>query len=117
MATKGVPLPSWEKFEDLAEFDFDAACAKRYELKKLISQAEAEIKQLDETIGAALTAVGVKSVEWKGRQVTQADGRSASRIIPAKLLENGVTAEQIEASTEPGKPYTYIQIKDMKVKE
>lgn len=118
MASKGVPLPKWDAFkETLEEFGFEDLCAERLELKQMKDTAEARMKEIDAILAPAMVAAGVKSVEWNGMAVIQADGRSASRIVPEKLLENGVTASQIEASTVPGHTYTYIQIKSIKGKE
>lgn len=73
--------------------------------------AEERLKWLGEQLTLALATSGVEKVRIRDGMVLKIGyGKSPSKIEPTLLLQNGVTVEQIQASTVQGKAYSFAQI-------
>jgi hypothetical protein len=75
---------------------------------------EEVIDNLNGEIGAMMDLAGVKSTQSGEWMVTLSDRTTPSRLIPEKLLDQGVPADVIAAATEPGRPYTSVMIRKAK---
>lgn len=107
-----VPVPTIEE-ADLSSFmssgrRADEVLAERQNLKQIIEESEAKIKELDNELGNALDLRNLKSVIWEDYLLIR---RGPSRPRPildtVMLLDAGVTPQQIQAGTRfgaPGKP-------------
>ena len=62
--TPQPPVPEWDEFDYLIQAEFDKKAARRVELKMLIEDQEAELKDLSLEIGAMLATANCKSVRF-----------------------------------------------------
>ena len=119
-AAAEMNLPAWDSVADLAEaqmetnngtYYFPDAIERRDVLKTEIEQMTAELKEINDQLLVAARASEITKVTlWAGMTFEIRNGRSASKLQPTKLLEQGVTIEQIQAATEEGTPYQYVQV-------
>src|SRR5215831_6987215 len=98
---KEPPTPEWSTNAYLVENDFQKLAARRAELKELKDQIEAEIKELDPQIGAMMATAELKSVRFGYHRFTLGYARKGGQLTKTRLLEAGVTPEQIERGTTP----------------
>jgi hypothetical protein len=103
-------VPEWKEVPELRQLHFGALVEKRTLLKDEIKFRESKVKELDEEIQAALAVSGVEKVIWEDRPVQIVESKSASKVVPEKLLLLGVPADTIAQATEPGKPYSYLLV-------
>lgn len=97
------------EYPDLVDCLPDMAVRYR-ELLDTIKPLEAEKKELGKDINALLDAVGVKAIRGDGWLATYVDGGNIERIVPERLLELGLTLEDIEAATERKPKAGYVQV-------
>lgn len=110
------PAKHITEYPDLVDCLPDMAIRVR-ELIALIKPLEEEKKDLNGQINALLSAVGVKSIRGDGWLATYVDGGVQERIVPERLLELGLTLEDIEAATERKPKAGYVQVTAQKAKE
>lgn len=124
-AAAEMNLPAWDSVNELAEseitatgidgevtiYAFPDAIERRAEIKTAMESLEKEMKEInDQLLVAARAAEVTKVTLWAGMTFELRSGRSASKLVATKLLEQGVTIEQITAATEEGTPYQYVQV-------
>lgn len=114
-------LPKLADVDELAEFQWELGAnqtitsmglvEKWAELKAREKQVEEDIKFYKPLLMAIVEMSGHEKLDvGKGRTLKIGRGSTPATINPTKLLEQGVTVEQIQAATEEGTPYTYPQI-------
>lgn len=96
---KEPPTPDWTTSRYLVDNGFDELAARRAALKELADQVKREIEELDPQIGAMLATADLKSVRFGYHRFTLGYSTSGGRLSKERLLEVGVTAEQIERAT------------------
>lgn len=111
-----VAVPEWDQLELLRLSEFGELAIKRHQKKQALVRLEAEIRELDDHLNPLLGAVGVGSVRVGNLTVKRVDSTSPSKLDKQLLLEHGVAADTIVACTVPGKPYSYVQTVEDKVK-
>jgi hypothetical protein len=90
------------------------------EIKKHADQLEKMAKLAKDWAGDQLLLALAMSehdrvrLDAEGTLLKVGNGRSASKIEPTKLLEQGVSVDQIKAATVEGKPYSFCQIVPVK---
>lgn len=113
-----APPPRYEAYPLLNSPEFNELVTEKATLDIQKKVAEERLKEIGPEIEAMLMGAGVDAVGWgEGFTVKIGRGRAADKIVPTRLLEAGVTVEQIAAATEEGKPYTFAQIVTPKVKK
>lgn len=98
---KKPPTPEWTESQYLVDNDFQTLAARRAELKELRDQIDKEIDELDPQIGAMIATADMKSVRFGYHRFTLGYSSHGGRLSKEKLLEAGVTPEQIERATTP----------------
>ena len=98
---KELPTPDWTTSPYLVDNNFETLAARRAELKELKDQIEAEIQELDPQIGAMIATADLKSVRFGYHRFTLGYSTQGGRLSKERLLEVGVTVEQIERATTP----------------
>ncbi len=84
---------------------------KKRTLDMVKKETEERLQWVGGQLMIAMAAAEVEKVKLQdGATLKIGYGRSADKIEPTKLLEQGVTVEQIKAATVEGKPYSYAQI-------
>lgn len=105
----GTPaLNEWSRYAELKELAFGRLCEQRQRLDDEIKFREVNKKLLDEQIEAALAVAGVEKVTWEDRPVQIVHKSGSTKIVAEKLLEAGVPASTIAASTVTGNGYSYL---------
>ncbi len=119
---KPEPLPV-DKVKKLPK-DYADLAAEYFDLTTIESNCKKRKDEIKEQLQIAqMTAKAERillphEVERDGQKVTirlvatLAEGRSADKIDPVKLLKNGVTSDIIQASTDRGKPYHYVTVRE-----
>lgn len=105
-------LQEFESVDDHWPGDFATLASRKRFLDVIIKTYEEEKKAIGEQLLLALAMAEVDRVklDTDGTILKVGHGRSASKIEPTKLLEQGVTVEQIKAATVEGVPYDFAQI-------
>jgi len=124
-AARDANTPAADTIEFLRDFEslernpnsdqtmtFTQLVEKKQELDAMEKLVEREKKWVGDQLLLALGCSGEERVKvLDGNYVLKVgNGRSASKIEPTKLLEQGVTVEQIQQATTEGKPYSFAQI-------
>jgi hypothetical protein len=114
--TKAATLESlgivaeWSEYKELKQMKFAELLEARTRIKDEIEFRKAKLDKLDEEIQVAMMVAGTEKVNWEDRPVQIVHSRSGSKIVAEKLLMNGVSADVIAESTEPGKEYSYLLV-------
>ena len=126
-AAAEMNLPAWDSVTDLAEaqitvndvvYDFADIIDVRDSLKAEIDRQTAELKEINDQLLVVARAAGIQKVKlWGSMTFELRNGRSASKLVATKLLEQGVTIDQIQAATEEGAAYQYVQVNKPKPKQ
>lgn len=96
---------------ELQEWGYKELLDAKIHLDEATKTMEEQKKWVSDQLKSALELVGKEAVKIRDGMVLKIGrGATASKIEPTKLLEQGVTVEQIQAATVPGKPYTFAQI-------
>lgn len=98
----------------LDQWRLDELVRQRQEAIEHRKALEEIVKNLSSEIGAMLDLAGIKTTQSGDWIVTLADRTSPSRLVPEKLLDLGVPADVIAEATEPGKPYTCVDVRRAK---
>jgi hypothetical protein len=137
-AAELAKIPMADDLDVLNEFESTEAVPEEFiELvfgrSTVVNSAVATFSQLVEIkrIADSMEKIAKTAKDWAGDQLLLAlamsehdrvrldaagtllkvgNGRSASKIEPTKLLEQGVSVDQIKAATVEGKPYSFAQI-------
>lgn len=96
---------------------FDRLVEEYRALAEMIRLQEDEKKQLGEKLMAHLADSEAKTVMSGELRVTIAQNPGRSSLSKELLLEHGVSAQVIAASTVAGKPYQYIVVSEPKAKK
>lgn len=124
-------VKGWEEVDALLEAEvvftmgdktltlpFNEAVSMKNELDRHKKQIESELKELGENLKLAMLGAEQQKVRlWDGMTFEVREGRSPSKLEPTKLLEQGVSIEQIQAATVDGTPYQYVLINRPKEKK
>ena len=105
------PVPEWTTSTFLVANDFERIAAKRIELKLRRDEIDHEIAELNLEIGAMLATANVKSVRFGFHRLTLSHATKGGKLSREKLLEAGVTIEQLERATslkEIGDPFVSV---------
>lgn len=118
--TAATDLPSYTEFELMAPkgkgrsqrpSDFERLVDEKIDLDRQKKIIEDRLKQIGPELEATLMAEGVERVAYRdGITVKIGKGRAPSKIVAAKLLEQGVAADIIAAATVDGAEYTFAQV-------
>ena len=110
-------VPEWSTLPELKQFrykpengkamTFSDLCDKLTNLQAEINFRELQKKELQKELELALASAGVEKVEWEDRPVMIVYSHGASTVDPHKLLEQGVSPDQIAAATVPGREFSY----------
>lgn len=98
---KEPPTPDWTTNEYLVQNDFDALAARRIELKDKRDAIDEELEELDPQLGAMIATTGLNSVRFGYHRFTLSYRTKGGTISKERLLEAGVTPEQLERATSP----------------
>ena len=98
---KEPPSPAWSTSPYLVDNEFDKLAARRIELKEQKDAIEREIAELDPQLGALIATADMKSVRFGYYRFTLGYGSSGGRLSKERLLELGVTPEQLAQATSP----------------
>lgn len=105
------PVPEWDTSDYLVRNAFERLAARRCELKEARDAVDKEIRELNLEIGAMLATAKLSSVRFGHYRLTLGFTWRGGQISKARLLEAGVTADQIERATsarEPGEAYVSV---------
>lgn len=105
-------ITGYETFDLLKESDFAEMVERKIAADKVKKEAEAELELVKGEIEAYMAAVDQTKVGFGRLVVERRSGTTASAISATKLLEQGVSVDQIAEATTPGRQYTFIQITD-----
>lgn len=107
--TERKTYPQWDSNQILVDLGVDNAMERYVQYKETIEHMEANKKELGMELEgyfkAAELSDGVRFGEYVFSPRTSTTG---SKIDATLLLENGVDADTIAASTVPGRQYTYM---------
>lgn len=109
--------PNWDRFPGIFPDDFPTTVARIAEITDLMKQLEEEKRSLAADVEAYIiaaeeTAVSVDFEDGGIRLVpTRVTSRTERRIKAEKLLERGVSTEDIDYATTGGTEYTYVQVR------
>ena len=105
-------VQDWSAYPILAFMGFEALVRERIDLKANMSLESARIAEIDDQLKPALCAAEATSVYYGEKLVMfkETDGRRM--LDKARLLLNGVTAEQIANSYKKSKGSSSITIQD-----
>lgn len=98
---KEPPTPDWTTSEYLVENEFEKFAARRVELKEQRDAIDRELEELDPQVGAMIATTGLSSVRFGYHRFTLGYSTSGGKISKERLLEAGVTPEQLERATSP----------------
>ena len=98
---KEPPTPDWSTSPYLIDNNFQALAARRAELADLKHSIDGEIAELDPQIGAMLATADLKSVRFGYHRFTLGYANAGGRLSKERLLEAGVTVEQLQKATTP----------------
>lgn len=108
-------ISTLQEFESVDE-TYPGTFLELVERKKYLDITIKEYKEENKAISdqllmaLAMTELDKVKLDMDGTILKIGNGRSPSRIIPTKLLEQGVTVDQIKAATVDGSPYSFAQI-------
>ena len=118
-------VPEADKIEVLRDFEaleanpvtgeemtFAQLVSRKHEIDKLEKDIASEKKWIGEQLLFALGMAEQERVKVLGGHwvLKVGYGRTASKIEPTKLVELGVSVEDIQAATKEGTPYSFAQI-------
>lgn len=95
------PTPDWTTSEYLKENEFDVLAARRVELKEARDAIDKELLELDPQLGALIATTGLKSVRFGLYRFTLGYSTKGGSLSKERLLEAGVTEQQLERGTTP----------------
>lgn len=101
-------VPAWTDFAQLKSLRFGVLCEKYQTLKDEVAFRKAKMDDLEAEIEAALIQAGTEKVAWEDRPVQIITKSGQKKIDGTKLLEQGVSPEQIVAATVEGEGYSYV---------
>lgn len=104
----------WTESQYLIDNDFETLAAERVRLKEEREALDARIYELNLEIGAMLATARVKSVAIGEHRFTLSYATTGGQLSRERLLEAGVTADQLARGTMPktvGKPYIRIEVR------
>lgn len=109
------PTPEWSESEYLIQNQFEQFAQRRVELKMIKDELEKELKDLDLQLSAMLATADMKSVRYGMHRLTLSYSTKGGKLDKTKLLENGVTVAQLEASITPKEPgASYMTVTEIK---
>lgn len=95
------PVRDWTDSEYLIVNNFADLAARRIELKHKQDHLQKEIEGLNLEIGAMLQTADIRSVRFGHHRLALGQSTTGGRLDKGKLLEQGVTAEQLARATSP----------------
>jgi hypothetical protein len=118
------PIPEWDSVPELKKWketialkngekknlDFHDLVMKSLDLKAEIEYREKIRKDIQTALEAAMLLADMESVICDNYPVNYVTRAGSRKIIPEKLLENGVPATVIAACTETSKDSHFVQI-------
>lgn len=105
--------PSYERFADLLPDDFPEKVKELRDKRKLKDTLEEEVRDLDAYVDAFIQATeDFQRIRCDRLVAVRQRGRSPDRILAARLLERGVSMEDIDYATEVGKDYYYVLVRE-----
>ena len=129
-----LPSPEWDSIAELKKWKekltikgkdetltFDKMVAKYKDLDAEIKFREKAKETIKESIQAALLVAQAENdqldnVLCEGYSVSLVTRQGSKKIVPEKLLEQGVSIQQITAATEIGPSSQYVSIRAVKDK-
>jgi|SRR5215475_4207449 len=108
-------VPDWGDSEYLVMNDFQDLASRRIELKLERDHIDRQIEALNQELAGMLTTAEMKSVRFGIHRLTLRYSVSGGYLSKEKLLESGVTAQQIARATSAkvrGK--AYISVNEVK---
>ena len=111
MPEETTVVTDWMNSDYLIENGFDALAAERIALKRERDDIDVRIKELNLELGAMIATAALKSVRFEGFRLSLGYSASGGQLSREKLLEAGVTAEQLERGTTErkiGEPYLRV---------
>jgi hypothetical protein len=94
-----------------AEMNLQDMVVRRTALDTIKKWAEEELKTMNEELLLLMNEADQDKVRlWDGMRLERRASTTASKIEPTKLLEVGVTLDQIQSATVQGRPYQYVMI-------
>ena len=121
------PAPEWSDVPELKKFKhtitlrgdkktltFDQLVTRYKDLDAEISYREKLKDELKEALQAAVIISEEDRVTCEGYMIQMVKRSGSKKIVPEKLLEQGVSADVIARATEVGKESQYISIRAVK---
>lgn len=119
-----APVPEWDTVDELKSWrepikqidgkerkmSFAAMVALDLDLKAEQEFRQRVRDQIKTALEAAMLYADTDKVVCEGYPVNLVTRKGSRKIVPEKLLENGVSAQIIAASTEVGAESRYVQI-------
>ena len=120
-----LPAPEWDSVAELSpkkwkeeielkdgkkRLTFGEMAELSIKLKSEIDYREKIQKEIKTHLMAGLLTADKEEVVYEGHAVQLVTRKGSRKIVPEKLLENGVSAAQIAAATEVGAESTFVQI-------
>ena len=102
--SREAPVPDWSESQYLHDNYFDRLAARRIYLKKRSDAIARELVDLNLELGAMLATANLHSVTYDNYRLTLSHAMKGGRLSRERLLELGVTAEQLEKATSPRVP-------------
>lgn len=117
-ATAGVL--AYTEYPLLTDPEFKALVEEKIKLDHIRAMAEARLNEIKGNITAYMMGAGLPEDDevvslWDGYRLRLYHGQAASKLSVTKLISAGVTLEQIEAGTDEGAKYDYVQVEKPKV--
>jgi len=119
------PAPEWDSVPELSprkwkepvalkdgekRLNFGEMAELSLKLKGEIEYREKVRKQIQLHLEAAMLIADLKEVMYEGHPVQYITRQGSRKLSDKKLMENGVTPDQIAASYEIGDPVSFVQI-------
>jgi hypothetical protein len=103
--------PEWSDFGYLVANNFDKLAARRILLSEQRDAISRELDQLNLELGVMLATASVQTVRFGFHRLQLRYGHVGGKLSKTRLLELGVTPDQIQQATSPreqGNPYVLV---------
>lgn len=109
------PIRDWTDSEYLVVNNFADLAARRIEAKHKLDRIEKEVMTLNLELAAMLKTADAKTVRFGQHRLTVGHSTTGGKLDRTKLLDQGVTAEQLARATTPKKQgRAYITVTQLK---